>query len=334
MNNTPRILVVDDSRLALAALEATFVNQGMTNIVTARSAEEALKLLGIDNGADPAQAADYDLILLDIVMPDMDGIKVCKRLKGQDLTRDIPVIMTTSRTDFESLRQAFEAGAMDYLTKPINEVELMARANSALALKAEIDQRKSREQQLLELTARLSEANKELKRLSSMDGLTGVANRRLFDESLRAEWRRAMRNQSMLTIVMVDIDHFKLYNDQYGHLAGDECLKKVAAAMQSCLRRPADLLARYGGEEFVALLPDTNQSGALQLANHARRMVQKLAIPHAASPVAEAVTVSLGVASAIPQQGQDAASLVETADKALYRAKNNGRNQVAAGPSA
>jgi diguanylate cyclase (GGDEF)-like protein len=331
MNEAPLILVVDDSRLALAALESTFTSQGLTNIQTARSAGEAMKMLGIGDHADSAEADNYDLILMDIVMPDVDGIKACQIIKDNEPTKDVPVIITTSRTDFESLRLAFEAGAMDYLTKPINEVELMARASSALALKAEVDRRKAREQQLLDMTARLSEANKELKRLSSMDGLTGVANRRLFDNTLDIEWRRATRNQTRMAIVMMDIDHFKLYNDHYGHLAGDECLKKVAGALQTCLRRPSDLLARYGGEEFVALLPDTDQSGAMLLAKYGRQAVQKLALSHAASPVASVVTISLGVAATVPKNGQKATELVEAADQALYQAKKKGRNQVVAG---
>lgn len=324
-------MVVDDSKLALAALEATFTSQGLTNIYTARSAREAMRMLGIDDQAGQTQTGEFDLVLMDIVMPDVDGIEACKLIKENELTRDVPVIITTSRTDFESLRLAFEAGAMDYLTKPINEVELMARVTSALTLKEETDRRKAREQDLLEMTSMLSAANKELRRLSSMDGLTEVANRRLFDDTLDVEWRRAMRNQTKLAIVMMDIDHFKLYNDQYGHLAGDECLKRVAGALLTCLRRPSDLLARYGGEEFVALLPDTEQSGAMTLAEYGRKAVLRLAMPHAASPVAEVVTVSLGVAATIPRHGRKATELVEAADRALYQAKKKGRNRVVAG---
>jgi diguanylate cyclase (GGDEF)-like protein len=331
MKDDPRILLVDDSKLAAAALTSIFTTQGLTNITTAHSAEEAIKTLGVGQAKKQAEDNGFDLILLDIVMPDMDGIKACSLIKSIDRLRDVPVIMTTGRTDFESLHQAFEAGAMDYLTKPINEVELMARVNSALALKAEIDQRKAREKQLLDMTARLSEANKELRRLSSMDGLTGVANRRLFDTTLEREWHRAVRQQTRLAVVMMDIDHFKLYNDHYGHQAGDDCLKQVSTALQTCLRRPGDLLARYGGEEFVALLPETDQAGAMILAGYARKAVENLALPHAESPVAPVVTVSLGVAAVVPQRENKAAKLVEAADKALYRAKKKGRNQTVAG---
>jgi two-component system chemotaxis family response regulator WspR len=331
MDKAPRILVVDSSKVAAAALASIFTKQGLTNIATAASAAEALALLGADRPVAPENWAEFDLILFDIMMPDMDGIQACGIIKGVERLRDVPVIMTTGRTDFEALRRAFAAGAMDYLTKPINEVELMARVTSALALKAEIDERKAREKQLLELTERLSAANRELRRLSSLDGLTGLANRRLFDAALEREWRRALRQQTQLAIVMMDIDHFKLYNDHYGHLAGDDCLKQVAGALQTCLRRPGDLLARYGGEEFVALLADTDQAGAMLLANYARQAVENLGLPHAKSPVAKVVTVSLGVAATAPQKGLPAAGLVEAADQALYRAKKRGRNQVVAG---
>jgi len=323
--------VVDDSKVAAAVLASIFKKQGLANVFTANSAAEALRILGADQPEALESQEEYDLIMLDIVMPDMDGIQTCSAIKSVERLRDVPVIMTTGLTDFESLRQAFEAGAMDFLTKPINEVELMARVRSALALKAEIDERKAHEKKLLEITARLSAANKELRRLSSLDGLTGLANRRLFDNTLEKEWRRGLRQQTRLAIVMMDIDHFKLYNDHYGHLAGDECLKQVAGALLTCLRRPGDLLARYGGEEFVALLPDTDKAGAMLLAKYARVAVEGLAIPHAGSPVAKVVTISLGVASSIPQSGQNATELVEAADKALYRAKGKGRNQVVAG---
>lgn len=323
--------MVDDSKVAAAVLASIFKKQGLANVFTANSAAEALRILGADQPEALESQEEYDLIMLDIVMPDMDGIQTCSAIKSVERLRDVPVIMTTGLTDFESLRQAFEAGAMDFLTKPINEVELMARVRSALALKAEIDERKAHEKKLLEITARLSAANKELRRLSSLDGLTGLANRRLFDNTLEKEWRRGLRQQTRLAIVMMDIDHFKLYNDHYGHLAGDECLKQVAGALLTCLRRPGDLLARYGGEEFVALLPDTDKAGAMLLAKYARVAVEGLAIPHAGSPVAKVVTISLGVASSIPQSGQNATELVEAADKALYRAKGKGRNQVVAG---
>ncbi len=323
--------MVDDSKVAAAVLASIFKKQGLANVFTANSAAEALRILGADQPEALESQEEYDLIMLDIVMPDMDGIQTCSAIKSVERLRDVPVIMTTGLTDFESLRQAFEAGAMDFLTKPINEVELMARVRSALALKAEIDERKAHEKKLLEITARLSAANKELRRLSSLDGLTGLANRRLFDNTLEKEWRRGLRQQTRLAIVMMDIDHFKLYNDHYGHLAGDECLKQVAGALLTCLRRPGDLLARYGGEEFVALLPDTDKAGAMLLAKYARVAVEGLAIPHAGSPVAKVVTISLGVASSIPQSGLIASDLVLAADKALYRAKGKGRNQVVAG---
>ncbi|KMY66777.1 hypothetical protein AAU61_16225 [Desulfocarbo indianensis] len=327
----PNILAVDDSRLALTALKDTFTQQGLTSVSTAHSAAEALTILGVGKTVAVKEDEEFDLIILDIVMPDMDGIKACKIIKNVDRLKDVPIIIVTSRTDYDSLAEAFQAGAMDYITKPIHAVELMARVHSALALKAEVDRRKAREQQLIEMTSRLSEANQELKRLSSLDGLTGVANRRLFDVTLEQEWRRSMRQKRSLALVMMDIDFFKLYNDHYGHQAGDECLKQVSAAIQKCLRRPADLLARYGGEEFVALLPDTDLPGAFTLAEYARRGIERLALAHSFSKAAPVVTVSLGVAAIIPENRFKPAQLLGAADQALYRAKEEGRNRAVTG---
>jgi len=331
MKTIPNILAVDDSRLALTSLEDTFAQQGLTRVTSARSAVEALTILGVGKAVEIREDDGFDLIILDIVMPDMDGIKACKLIKNVDRLKDIPIIIVTGRTDYDSLAEAFQAGAMDYITKPIHAVELMARVRSALTLKAEVDRRKAREQELIEMASRLSQANKELKRLSSLDGLTGVANRRLFDVTLEREWLRSMRQKRSLALIMMDIDFFKLYNDHYGHQAGDECLKKVSSAVQKCLRRPADLLARYGGEEFVALLPDTEQSGAMSLADFVRRGIERLALAHGYSEAAPVVTVSLGAAALIPESRFRPAQLLGAADRALYRAKEKGRNRAVAG---
>ncbi|MFH1034901.1 MAG: diguanylate cyclase [Pseudomonadota bacterium] len=199
------------------------------------------------------------------------------------------------------------------------------------------------EQRVAERTAALQETNKrlalvvgqlqnaqdELQRLSFVDGLTGVANRRFFDQQMAQEWRRAVREQSSLALIMVDIDQFKLFNDTYGHLAGDDCLRRVAQALAQGLRRPGDFLARYGGEEFVAVLPGTGQEGAWALAELMRRQVEELAIAHASSTVAPWVTVSLGVATRLPVNHDDPQEVLASADAALYQAKQAGRNRVA-----
>jgi diguanylate cyclase (GGDEF)-like protein len=262
------------------------------------------------------------------MMPEISGIEACRMIRNFPQLADIPIIMITAKDDLASLTEAFEAGAMDYLVKPVNRIELAARIRSALSLKDERDRRKAREQDLLELTQKLAAANQMLRRLSVVDSLTGIANRRYFDEVLLQEWRRGRREQQPLSLIMIDIDRFKSYNDHLGHLQGDECLKKVAAALDRTARRPGDLLARYGGEEFVGILPNTGHSGAMELAEAMRSKVEELGLPHPESLDDQAVTVSLGVATKIPNGLVGADELVAAADQALYQAKADGRNRV------
>jgi two-component system, chemotaxis family, response regulator WspR len=208
---------------------------------------------------------------------------------------------------------------------------LLARLRSALALKPERDRRKSRERELLEVTRRLREANQALETLSNHDALTGVANRRYFDARLAHEWSRAMRDGTSLALILLDIDYFKLFNDCYGHLQGDTCLREVAGALQGTLKRPGDLLARYGGEEFIVLLPQTNLEGVRAVAEALRRSVDNLHIPHIASPHAQQVTISLGAATLIPDRHNSRELLLHVVDSALYAAKHEGRNRVKVG---
>lgn len=330
--SSARIMVVDDSRVAQAAMENVLRGEGFSQLDIAGSAGEALEILGLSPGQGDTKTQPVDLILLDIIMPDMDGIKTCRVIKAAEHLRDIPVIMVTAREDLESLSQAFQAGAMDYITKPIVEVELVARIGSALALKREIDWRKQRERELLEITNELAQANHKLRQVSSMDGLTGVPNRRYFNENLDREWRRATRQGQSLGLVMVDIDQFKAYNDSYGHLEGDQCLAKVAEALAGGIKRAGDMVARYGGEEFVVLLPAVDADGARVMAEKLRRAVHELAIDHPASSVSKVVTVSLGVAAGPVEQGSGPEDLINAADQALYRAKANGCNRVELSP--
>jgi diguanylate cyclase (GGDEF)-like protein len=280
----------------------------------------------MDNPA--SVSTDIDLILMDIVMPEMDGIEACRLIKSFEYLRDIPVIMVTATMQMKELQMAFAAGAIDYITKPLNKVELLARVSSALKLKREIDNRKAREQELLKLTQRLEELNQMLQRLSSLDGLTGVANRRHFDLVLKQEWRRAIRDATPLSLILIDVDFFKAYNDTYGHQMGDECLKRVADSLKGVLKRPTDLIARYGGEEFVVLLPKTDIEGASALAEEMRTAVEALRITHARSQVTDRVTISLGVATIVPNRDSSSTELITEADQALYGAKQGGRNRV------
>ncbi|MCA1906203.1 MAG: diguanylate cyclase [Desulfarculus sp.] len=322
---TPVIMVVDDSRLARTALVEVLEKAGYRAPITAASGAEALEKL--EAAWTEEGGAAMDLIITDIVMDDISGIEVCRRVRRDRRFGDIPVIIVTQKDDMAILDQAFAAGANDYLTKPINAVELTARVRSALALKAETDRRLAREARLRSLASRLAMYNRKLRGLSNQDGLTGVANRRHLDRILKREWSRAQRHKRELAAIMVDIDHFKAYNDRLGHLAGDECLRQVAQALAEGVQRGVDLVARFGGEEFCILLPENNATTAMALAEHLRRRVEALGISHPDSPTARVVTVSLGVATAAPRAGGQPVELVESADLALYQAKQRGRNQ-------
>jgi len=250
-----RILVVDDDDDIRFLLARVLKNAGYTELRVAGSAREAFELL--DGVGMDAPARDFDLILMDFTMPEIDGMEATRRLKANARFRDLPIIMVTARTEPEILTEAFDAGAMDYVTKPLNRPELIARVRSALRLKQEMDRRKARERELMVVTAQLEAANERLQFLSTSDALTGVANRRSFDEYIDNEWKRAARDAAPLSLIMIDIDSFKAFNDLYGHPAGDECLRRVAGALAGVVNRPADRLARYVLQEFVIILPNT-----------------------------------------------------------------------------
>jgi diguanylate cyclase (GGDEF)-like protein len=319
------ILIIDDSADMRVSLKAVLEVEGFPDVATAGSAREAYRLLGLEGTPATLTA---DVILMDIMMPNVNGVAACRRFKQEPRTADVPILMITGQSQDEILQAAFAAGATDYITKPVKVVELVARLRSAQTLKRELDERRRREQELLRVTSQLKQANETLQKLSDQDALTGVANRRSFDGHLVHEWSRAAREQTPLSIIMIDIDYFKRYNDHNGHLRGDECLRQVAGALTAPLKRPGDLLARYGGEEFVILLPWTGLAGALALAEWLHKRVADLGIPHADSQAADRVTISVGVACTIPTRQMKAEALIEAADQALYTAKERGRNRV------
>lgn len=296
--HTPKqtVLIVDDSPANIEILSDTLGTEH--EILFATSGEEALEI---------ARNEAPDLILLDVVMPDMDGYDVCLRLKSDPRTEEIPVIFVTAMDQEEDEAKGLNIGGIDYLTKPIRPPIVRARVRNHLELKRHRD---------------------FLMNLSAVDGLTGLANSRCFKDFLGREWRRAVRNRTSLSLILMDIDLFKAFNDRYGYLAGDDCLRHLAAIVAGSVRRPADLAARYGSEEFACLLPDTDLNGALFVANQIHTKIERAHIPHAGSTVADHVTLSMGVASVIPVVGQPTADLVRRAEELLFAAKQSGRNQI------
>lgn len=319
------IVIVDDTIFSLKVLKAFLMSAGYLDIIALRSAAELYQLV---DGCLEQGTVDIDLILMDIVMPEIDGIEACRNIKKREWLVDVPVIMVTATTETDGLPQAFSAGAMDYIKKPLERVELLARVRSALRLKYETYRRKARETELLEVTRQLKAANERLQNLSLLDGLTGIANRRHFDQVLFQESRRAQRENSPLSLIILDIDYFKAFNDTYGHLKGDDCLKAVASAFRQSLKRSGDFLARYGGEEFAVVLPNTDDVGAAVIAEKLRAGIENAKIEHLNSLCADHVTVSLGVVTKFPGQANTPDELILAADRALYRSKHGGRNQV------
>lgn len=291
---TAKVLIVDDERLNIKMLHSLLGSE--YDIMVATSGADALQL---------AASQQPDLILLDILMPEMDGYEVCRRLKDDGATSAIPVIFITAKSDSDDETRGFDCGAVDYIAKPFNFSVVLARVRTHIRLKQRSD--------LLET-------------LVLRDALTGIPNRRAFDQALAQEWSRCRRIGAPLGVIMMDVDHFKLYNDHYGHGAGDSCLIRVARALAVTARRPGDLIARYGGEEFCAVLPNLDLSGATAVAERLRSAVWELALPHEKSSVAQQVSISLGVSCVVPGDDVHMPRLVRAADQALYAAKAGGRN--------
>ncbi len=296
-NVKPTILIVDDVPSNLDVMVANLQQENI-DLMVAVSGEEGIHL---------AKEIHPDLILLDIMMPGMDGYETCRRLKNDSDTMDIPIVFLTAKDDELDVERGLSLGAVDYINKPFSMPILKARLRNHLALKHKSDL---------------------LTQLACTDELTRVANRRHFDLTFEREWLRAQRNKTPLSLIMIDVDHFKLFNDHYGHGEGDRCLKHVARTLAAILHRPADLLARYGGEEFVALLPETDTDIARNIAEKLRDSIFQLSIPHKQSTTCDRVTISVGVTTSNPGENISTNTLMLRADKGLYKAKHRGRNQV------
>lgn len=318
------ILVVDDTPGMLASLQSLLQAAGYSDVLTARSAQAAFRLLGMEESTESVK--EVDLILMDVQMPELDGIEACRRIKMINRLRDVQVIMVTGVAETDCLATAFAAGASDYLTKPVNRTELLVRLRSALLLKSVMDGRLRLAKRLRRLTRKLARANRKLRRLSYVDGLTGIANRAFFNRTLDLEWGRAARQQSSLALILCDFDRFKEINDEHGHLIGDRCLKEAAGLFTEMCERPGDLVARFGGEEFAVILPGSDEDGAAVVAEKLRAVVSEMDVISG-----KKITLSLGVSAVIPKAGISSRVLVAAADKALYCAKRQGRNQAQRG---
>jgi diguanylate cyclase (GGDEF)-like protein len=314
------ILIVDDSAELRAVVERFLRRGGYSQVSKAASAEEAYELLGLA-GLKPQTEQSIDLIVMDIELPGTNGIEACGQIKSDPRYRDLPIVMLTGSTDIELLERSFDAGANDYITKPFHSIELLARLRSLEKLRVETEQRKARERELLKV-------KQDLERLSRRDPLTGLSNRRDFDETLEREWNRARRHGSVISMALVDIDHFKRFNDTYGHPFGDSCLIAVAGALRGTAKRSADLVARYGGEEFAVIYPDTGYDRALNRAQALREAVAALQLEDRPSGLSAQVTVSIGVATLMPSGDLSPSQLIKLADTALYESKAAGRNRV------
>lgn len=300
------LLLVDDDAASVQVLARML--SGLGELRFALSGEDALRL---------ARESPPDVVLIDAEMPGLSGLEVCAQLRADPQLSDVPVIIITGHTEVAAEVAGFAAGAADFIRKPPVAEVVVARVRTQLRLKA------------------LGDA---LRASALTDGLTGVANRRRFDHDLRVECERARRSHDSLALLLVDVDHFKRFNDRYGHVAGDACLRQIAAAIRATIRRPGDLAARYGGEEFAVLLPQTDGAGARAMAQRIVDAVAALAYPHEEAPCGF-VSVSVGWATARPDldpavvdsRGE---TLVATADRRLYAAKAAGRGRVGDLPEA
>jgi diguanylate cyclase (GGDEF)-like protein len=291
-----KILIADDSQTVIDMLCAVLGEE--YEVMVAPGGLAAIEM---------AVDRQPDLILLDVVMPGIDGFEVCRRLRAEERTQRIPIVFITGLNALEDERRGLELGAIDFIAKPIQAAIVRLRVRNHLELKRYRD---------------------FLEDLSLVDGLTGIGNRRRFDEFLLREWRRSRRARTPLALVLLDVDYFKAFNDCYGHAAGDDCLREVAATLAMLVRRPGDLCARYGGEEFAAILPQTDLAGARILAERIREAVLALDIPHEGSAVSPNLTVSIGIAASDPASMEEPEALLREADRRLYEAKTAGRNRV------
>lgn len=318
VNKTARaqkVLVVEDSKVTLKVLTNYLASMGIAEPLLAETGNQALEIF---------QRERPDIVLLDAKLPDIDGFEVARKLRELEQSEDwTAIIFLTALNKDEDLAQGIASGGDDYLVKPVSEIVFHSKVRAMQRL-VEMHRK------LVEVTQRLDTANEELLRLSTTDALTGIANRRSLDDFLSREWRRCVRRKKSLALVMLDIDYFKLFNDKYGHQAGDECLKLVALQIARAAPRASDMAARYGGEEFMLVLGETDEDGAMWIAERVRQMVADLKVAHYATD-SKHVSISCGVVSVMPDEKLSLETFLLSVDAALYQAKRGGRDRVVAG---
>ena len=298
-----KILLVEDSATLRYAMRNYILEAGHTPLI-AQSGEAALQML---------ETTPVDMIIMDVEMPGLNGFETTRLIREWLGGHWIPIIFVTGRNEDESYREGIEAGGDDYLIKPV----------SAMIIKAKIRAM----ERITEMRDQLNQLNAELEALSQLDSLTQIYNRRTFNEMAQQQWLLAARQQKPISVLMIDVDHFKLFNDHYGHPAGDTCLKKIAQVIRECLNRPIDLVGRYGGEEFIVLLPEADSAGAMHVAKSINAALEETALRHEVSPTHKYVTVSIGGASCVQTLTYSIEELIKRADRALYKAKHSGRNR-------
>lgn len=290
----PTILIVDDMATNILILSDLLKDE--YEIKVAKNGEKAIEIVNSQN---------IDLILLDVEMPNLNGYEVCKILKASDKTKNIPIIFITARSSETDEEKGLDLGAIDYVTKPFSKTIVKLRIRNHIKLKEKTD--------LLE-------------QLSMYDSLTNIKNRRFFDEIFEKTYQETKRDKTNLALIIIDIDHFKSYNDNYRHGKGDRALQEVAQSISNTLNRPNDLVARYGGEEFVALIKDISSEGLATIANNILNSIRDLNIKHDFSDVATHLTASIGIAHFDANNKVSKIKILMAADENLYKVKNSGKN--------
>ncbi len=318
-----QVLLVDDQLIIVEAVRRMLAKEADIDYHYATDATQAVA---------SALRVQPTLILQDLVMPGADGFTLIAAYRTMPTLARVPVIVLSAKEDSRLKAHGFAVGANDYVVKLPDQLELVARVRYHSGAYINGLQRDCALRELQASRASLAAANVELEKLAAMDGLTGIGNRRRFDQVMQQEWLRGQRDEQEMALLLCDIDHFKLYNDALGHQAGDLALKRVASVLTGSLKRPADLAARYGGEEFALILPATDLAGAMQIASICREQLAALAIPNPGAAQDGMITLSIGVASTLPSAKETPADLIARADKALYAAKSGGRNRICAAP--